>query len=329
MKIAVLLDNNSIFNNSEFIKVIKQISIEEKVKIDLLFNLRKCNYYDLVFSFSKKLKEKLDKKIYKYIMFYDSEIQSYINGSLADDDLYEYNELVKKQEEKIKEEIRKFKEENKQYVEGDYILKGLEEDTSKDFQSFDGEIPVIVSAPHNVSQYYNGTYKKSDYGTGRLAFNVIKNCNCYGIIKTRNVGNVLKNDNVNMQKKSLYKDEIKRIVKENKVKAIIDIHSLNRKREEDINLGLNGGINLFNDYKCIKEISNIINKYGYNISFDFPFKGGNNTISGYANNCLGIHSIQIEINSKYINYNYKTSKYNELVKMISELVIYLNGYIKK
>lgn len=334
MKIAFLIDKSSIFNTHNFIKLIKQIEISDNVKIDFLMDLRKCHFYDFIFSFTNKYEEKLNSQLYKvYPLYKDVQIQEFINNDLfyynEYHDEYEYNELFAYERAVIQNIITEFKEKNKDYLYSVEMVDSFENDNRYDFISLSGDVPVLVSAPHNVSQYLNGMFKVSDYGTGRLAFNVMENSKCYAIIKTRNVGSVFKNDNANRQRNCPYRKSIERIVEDENIKGLIDIHTLKKSRKEEINIGIDGGSNLFHDSVFIKNISKIIKDNGFELSIDIPFRGGGDTITKFASKKLGIHAFQLEINSKFINYNYKSCRYFQLVKMISELVYYMNNNIKK
>lgn len=334
MKIAFLIDRDSVFNTPNFIKLIREIEVSDKVKIDFLMDLKKCYFYDFIFSFTNKYEEKIMNKPYKvYPLYEDKEIIEFMNNDLfyynEYHDEYEYNELFIYEKSVIKKIIKDFKEENREYLYSLEMVNRFENDDRYDFISLSGDVPVIVSAPHNASQYLNGIFKVSDYGSGRLAFSVMEKSKCHGIIKTKNIGSVFKNDNANKQRNCPYKDTISHIVKEENIKALIDIHTLRRTRKEEINIGIDGGSNLFYNQNFINDISNIVKSNGFKLSIDEPFRAGGTTISKFASKKLGIHSIQIEINSKFINYNYKTCKYNELVKMISEIVNYMNVNIKK
>lgn len=334
MKIAFLIDSDSVFYTQNFIKIIREISNKDKLKIDFLVELKRCNFYDFIFSFTSKYEDKLKEKSYKvYPLYKDEEIQEFLNNDLfyynEYYDSYEYDELFIHEKSVIRKIIKDFKEKNKEYFYSCQMLENFENDDKNDFVCLQGDLPIIVSAPHNVSQYFGGIYKVSDYGTGKLAFSVMENSKCHCIIKTKNIGSVFKNDNANKQSRCPYKSAIKEMVNDYKIKAIVDIHALKKSRKEQINLGIDGGCNLFNNKEYINDIINIIKNSGFEVSLDEPFRGGGNTISGYSNKKLGIYSLQVEINSKFINYNYKTSRYNDLVKMISQIVYYLDKNIKK
>lgn len=327
MKVAFLIDRDSVFNTSNFIKLINEIGEKEDLKIDFIMNLKKCSLYDFIFSFSKKYEKEVKRKWYKvYPLYDDLEIKEFVDNDLFYYNEYydfgEYNELFVYEKSVITKIIHEFKENNKEYINTLEMIEKVSENKN-DFAVIKGNKKVLISAPHNVSQYFNGRYKPRDLGSGNLALGVARKSDCYCIIKTKNIGNVFKNDNANKQVKCKYKDEIKKLVNDNKIKLLIDIHTLTKNRKEQINLGTDYGRNIFNNNECKDNLVKIINDYGFTVSVDYPFSGGGNTVASYSNKELGIYSLQIEINSKYINYNSKFSRYKELVEMINEMIDYL------
>lgn len=184
-----------------------------------------------------------------------------------------------------------------------------------------------MSAPHNVSQYYNGLYKRADFGTGTIASSVKLLTDCNVMIKTKNIGNVFVNDNAN-RGKCKYKNKLANQINNQNIKALIDIHTLKKTREEEINIGINDGKNINNDTTLLNALRSIAFKYKFSTSIDTPFHAGVGTIANFAHDECNIIGIQLELNSKFINYNFKSQRYNDLVNMISEMVIYLDNYIK-
>ena len=329
MKVAFLIDKESVFNTYNFIKLINEVARKENISIDFIVSIKKCKFYDFVFSLTDKYNNNPEYKHYNiYPLYLDDDVKEFSLNDLFYGreyyDEYEYEELFYYEKSVISKIIKEFKENNKDYLYASEFLKKAKS-RKEDFIFLDGEKKVLLSAPHNVSQYYKGIYKVKDLNTGKLVVNVLEKTKCYGIIKTKNIGNIFKDDNANRQIKCPYRTRIKKMVIDYNIKAIIDLHALRSNRKEQINFGINGGDNLFNDKKCLNDLIQICSSYGFNVSVDKPFKGGYPTISEYANKQLGIYSLQIEINSKYINYIYKASQYNKIVDMIIEICNYLNS----
>ena len=210
----------------------------------------------------------------------------------------------------MKLDVQKMKEAAK-YFEGEHDFKAFKASGTSSKSSVrtiyeanvyqKGSTNILVSAPHNVSQYYMGVYKVSDFGTGTIvaSLNLLSDCNL--IIKTKNIGSVFVNDNANREINSNYRETIKKEVKENKIKAVLDIHALRKTRKEEINIGINNGININNDKELLNMLVSIANKHNFNVSIDAPFHAGKGTISSFVHNECGVIGIQYEINSKFIN----------------------------
>lgn len=332
MEIAILIDKDSAFNTVNFKKIIKEIEKEECVKISVFVGIRHYFSEDFIIAFTNKYEEYFKKQKYKVYPLYDDEnIKEMLNNDLLYLNGYysekEYKELFFYEKSVVKNIINDFKKNNALYLES---KKKLKDYCSKqgDFIYDKGNLNVIVSAPHNVSQYYNGLYKKADFGSGTIVSSIKLLTDCNVIIKTKNIGNVFVNDNAN-RGSCEYKNRIAKEIKNDNIKALVDIHTLKQTREEEINIGINYGININNDMKLLNTIRSIAMKYRFSTSIDTPFHADKGTIASFVHDECNIIGIQLELNAKFINYNFKSQRYNDLVKMISEIVVYLNKYIKE
>ena len=100
---------------------------------------------------------------------------------------------------------------------------------------------ILISAPHGVSQVRLGKYKHSEIGSLTTALYLQNECNYPLIAKTKN-----NNDDANFDINSKYKDSIKKLIQENNIKYLIDLHGLASHRDCDINLGTHIGKNIAN-----------------------------------------------------------------------------------
>ena len=264
MEIAILIDKDSVFNTVNFKKIIREIEKEENAKISLLINVKRYFHEDFIISFTDKYEDYFKHVKYKVYSVYDDEnvIDMLNNDLLYLKDYYsdnEYDELFFYEKSIIKKIINNFKKNNKLYLESKSLLK--EYSCKKgDFVYDKGEVNIIVSAPHNVSQFYNGVYKKADFGTGTIASSLKLLTDCNVMIKTKNIGNVFVNDNAN-RGKCKYKTRLNKEIKDNKIKALIDLHAMRISREEEINIGINGGININHDTILLNKLRSIALKY--------------------------------------------------------------------
>lgn len=174
--------------------------------------------------------------------------------------------------------------------------KFLKENANQSFQILKGSIPVMISAPHGVSQVRLGAFKFAEPGSLGLALEIQEQTDAHLIAKTEN-----RNDDANFDDVCPYKEELKRYIKKNKIKYLFDIHGLAKKRPIDINLGVNFGANVKPNEKLFDFLNQRLNKKGFVVSIDQPFCGKSGTVSGYISKELGIWTIQFEVNYKYTN----------------------------
>jgi hypothetical protein len=331
MEIAFLIDKDSVFNTVNFKKIIKSIEQEENVKISTFVTLKRYFHEDFIISFTDKYEEYFENIKYKvYSVYNDENVIDMLNNDLLYlSDYYsetEYEDLFFYEKNIIKKIITNFKKNNKLYLDSKELLRKYSK-RDGDFIYDDGKNKVIVSAPHNVSQFYNGLYKRADFGTGTIVSSVKLLTDCNVIIKTKNIGNVFVNDNAN-RGNCAYKNKIARQISSQHIKALIDVHSLKKTREEEINIGINDGRNINNDTVLLNALRSIALKHKFTTSIDTPFYAGKGTIANFAHDECNIVGIQLELNAKFINYNFKSQRYNDLVNMISEMVEYLDNYVK-
>ena len=158
-----------------------------------------------------------------------------------------------------------------------------------------GSLPVILSAPHAVSQKREGIIKPADLKTGGIVEFISEEINCFGITRTCNLGDDpnFYNDGVSLK----YKQEILRLINKYQIKLLLDIHGCSNKHGFDIEIGTN-------DFKNVKvrECVFIVEKYLATIgivSVDRVFKSAKEaTVSSYVHAKSGISCIQIEISNE-------------------------------
>jgi len=92
-----------------------------------------------------------------------------------------------------------------------------------DFQIVKGKIPVIISAPHAVEHLRLGFSVKSpkpnEINTAAILKIICKKTGSWGIISTKRF---IKDPN--WYKKSDYRRQIEKLVKENGIRFLIDLH---------------------------------------------------------------------------------------------------------
>lgn len=202
------------------------------------------------------------------------------------------------------------------------IISELEDMTFEDDYIFKvGNIPVLFTAAHTMRQVReDGSIKSAEPFTKAMALYFNKKCESSYLIKIKDNGIDSNRDNHDEFKKVLID-----MVKENKVKLVIDLHGADKNRDFDVEFGtLN---NLTADFSTIKELEEAFIHNGIdNIRHNEPFKGG--AITQYLYNLKDVEVIQLEINGRYRDYK----NLDNLEKLCNSLIYFVNqlsSYMKE
>ena len=194
------------------------------------------------------------------------------------------------------------------------------------FEIITGNNSIIFSAPHNVMQVRNLQIKPLDLGTGHLLLNIVNKTNSHGIIKTNCVCEIgVKDDDANFEENHPYKIALSNYIKQHNIKYLIDLHSMEKDRPEQIKLGINGGENIQHNETVLNTIKDIFYNNGFLVSIDMPFNAGEGTISNYIEKTNNIFALQIEINSKLIHLKDPRNQFYKITTTLQEITTYLNS----
>ena len=188
--------------------------------------------------------------------------------------------------EELKKQIEKY---NQKIIDG--------EKQGKSFEIVEGEVPIILSAPHCVKQTRNGKIKGEEGETGAIVQYVSECTNCWCIYKTAN-----KQDDANYDiENNTYKDAIIQIIKNNKIKLLLDIHGAGYENNFDIEIGTGQMENLQGKNFIVDELKEtFIRNNINNIVIDTKYKAiSEHTISRQISQKTKIPCIQLEINGRY------------------------------
>lgn len=180
-----------------------------------------------------------------------------------------------------------------------------------------GKIPILFSAPHDIEQILKNGIKKREPYTKAISLYLNKHCQTYSIVKMNDTGIDSNRDNHDK-----YKEELIKLVKDNNIKLVIDLHGASSNRQFDVELGtLN---NLSADFSTINELKESFIENGIKeVALNNPFKGG--AITQYLYNIKDIDVIQLEINGKYRDSN----NIELLQKLTTSLINFINQYKNK
>ena len=192
----------------------------------------------------------------------------------------------------------------------------LRANSNKSFQTIEGQIPVLISAPHGVTQVRNGKPKVAEIGSLAATLYVQKETNAFLIAKTKNCF-----DDANWDELSPYKQKVLELIRRNNIKYVIDFHGLASKREMDVNLGTHIGHNIETDTKIFDELIWGLRKNKFVVSIDNPFAGGAKTIAGSTKNAFeNLWTIQIEINAGLTNSVRNAEKLEKLLEVLTNWI---------
>ena len=121
------------------------------------------------------------------------------------------------------------------------------------------------------------------------------------------------NDDANFDERSAYRDKIEQYISAVGVKYIIDIHGMKKSRDCDINLGVNFGNNIKTDVDLYDKLLKELQKSGFKVGIDEPFKASSRTIAGYFAAENNVWTIQVEINCGLTNESKNNQKVNALL----------------
>ena len=102
------------------------------------------------------------------------------------------------------------------------------------FHIDNGEIPIMVSAPHAINQYREGKIKWADMYTGGIAKYLSETTRCHAIYScmfTESDPNYDEGDN------NRYQLELKKYVNDNNIKLLLDLHGAAKNREYAVEMG--------------------------------------------------------------------------------------------
>lgn len=194
------------------------------------------------------------------------------------------------------------------------LIKLEQIESDKEYIYKIGKLPVIITAPHTMEiTREDGTTKLREPFTKAISLYLNQQIDTSYLIKTKDTGdsNQLNEDN--------FKKELLKIIEENNIKLVLDLHGSKREREFDIELGTLR--NLSADYSTIKELIDAFNENNIkNIEVNNPFLGGG--ITQYIYDKTNIDIIQIEINQKYRD----TDNIENINNLINALISFIKQY---
>ena len=171
------------------------------------------------------------------------------------------------------------------------------------FTLVEGDIPVLVSAPHAVTHMREGRIKASEDFTGPIALEIACMTGAHAVVATRFDE---ADPNFDPFEKSAYKQALVDCVLCHGVKLVLDIHGMMAASPAIIAVGTGDGANVSSWPEAAKLAESIIEerlgpfarKHGKEIAVDerFASRGANTVSSTVAREC-GVAALQVELST--------------------------------
>ena len=165
--------------------------------------------------------------------------------------------------------------------------------TGINFKIIDGNLPILLSAPHAVRQNRNSQIKGADTLTGPIVEFLCKRTGANGIIRTSNLQDDPNFENVGYGLE--YKNAILKLAKEKNIVCMLDIHGCSNNQSFDIDIGTNNGINTHHINSYLSTIYEKLASIGHT-TIDHTFTASQDTtICNYISSKADISCFQIEL----------------------------------
>lgn len=216
----------------------------------------------------------------------------------------------------------------------EYNLINYDTPSAEYFGYIKGRIPILISAPHGAKHFRSrwGRYKEEDAYTSAIAIKLGELTGAH-VIYLKNKSPEDPNSDINCT----YKNFLKKVVEQDKIKFLLDLHGAGVDQPFKIDVGTFS--NDPNKSSCPifkKTIEEAFHGFDTGI-FNKKFSArGSGTITCFARKRLGIESAQVEINancriieSKSNGFRATCSDVEDLVTRLQKLILAINDQILK
>ena len=165
------------------------------------------------------------------------------------------------------------------------------------FGIIEGNIPILLSAPHGTKHLRDARWKGEDEYTSSLAIKLGELTGAHVIyVKNRT------QEDSNCVPNTRYKDAIRKLVDERGIKFLADIHGADSRRDYKINIGIidEEDMGKCSCPRCKPIIEETIRAFQYPLfNLDAFTAALPETVTSFARHTCGIEAAQFEINARY------------------------------
>ena len=196
-----------------------------------------------------------------------------------------------------------------------------------------GHIPILISAPHGAKHFRTkeARWKDEDAYTASLAIKLGELTGAHVMYVKNRAGEDPNNDVC-----TRYKDSLKKVVEQNHIKFVLDLHGAGKSQPFKVDVGTFSNDTQNSSCPTFKgTIAKAFQGYEPQI-FNQRFRArGPGTVTCYARKTLGVESAQVEINAKCRIVDSKTSSFKaegpevlDLVGRLEKLILAINRQIE-
>ena len=183
----------------------------------------------------------------------------------------------------------------------------------------EGQIPVIITAPHSMRPMREGTRRFSDGGgTAALAVEIGRLTGAY-VIYIAYEGP----SDPNYYDDNEFKEALAQLINTVSPKYILDLHGSHPYRSYDIDLGTMGGESLLGNRKLLNSLIDHLKAEGIlGISYNRFGASRHETIAKFSTT-HGVPAIQLEINATYVmpsNGNIEAQRFSRLLQALVRFI---------
>lgn len=189
--------------------------------------------------------------------------------------------------------------------------------TNDSFEIKKGSIPVMVSAPHSVTQMRLGKEKQGEFRTGVISQVLHEATGCHCAFKTRN-----DRDDANFDEQNPYKEALIHHIKHTDIDYLLDLHIMSPEREHLVDIGTAKGRNISHDNSLVQDLIGFFKNNGIEkVEVDKKFTAGyKHTVSSTISRECGIPAIQIELNWRLLDAEDGIASFNRVIDILIEAI---------
>lgn len=179
-----------------------------------------------------------------------------------------------------------------------------------------GQGPVLLSAPHAVLQTRSGRLKAAERYTGMLCLMLNRRYGVPCIYKSRHLM-----DDANHDFTSPYRDEVCRLIHEEGLRCVLDLHQLRPDRSMALCIGTGRGRHLHAFADAPVVVRDAFIQRGLSpVTLDDPFAAATaHTVAATAAQA-GATAMQLEINSALLMEDSPGERFNDVLAALAEAV---------